>query len=101
MTARRVRFTATAQHHVRREKAWWVENRTHTEIFAIELEAALRIVARLPGAGTLYRESPVPNVRRVYLPKVACHLYYTFDEQEVVVRALWGARRGHGPTIGP
>src|SRR5437868_5557259 len=25
-----------------------------------------------------------------YLPKVGCHLYYTFDENEVIVRALWG-----------
>jgi plasmid stabilization system protein ParE len=98
---RRVRFTATAQQHVRREKTWWLENRTHTEIFAAELEAALRIVARLPGAGTLYPGSPIAGVRRVYLTKVACHLYYTFDDDEVVVRALWGARRGHGPTIKP
>ncbi len=90
---------ATAQHHVRREKAWWHKNRTHTEIFAAELEATLKIVARLPGAGTLYRESPIAGVRRIYLTKVACHLYYTFDEHEVVVRALWGARRDHGPTI--
>ena len=30
---RRIRFTATAQEHVRREKAWWLANRDHTDVF--------------------------------------------------------------------
>jgi len=98
---RQVRFTATAQEHVRREKGWWIEHRTQTEIFVDELEAALRIIARLPGAGAIYRESPTTGVRRVYLSKIACHLYYTFDEHQVLIRALWGARRGRGPTLKP
>ena len=101
MKPRQVRFTATAREHVRREKAWWIENRTHTQIFADELEAALRIIARLPGAGAIYRQSPTTGVRRVYLSKIACHLYYTFDEHQVLIRALWGARRGRGPTLKP
>ena len=52
MKQRRVRFTSTARSHVWREKLWWLENRTHTEIFAAEFEEALRILAVLPGAGT-------------------------------------------------
>jgi hypothetical protein len=86
---------------VRREKAWWLENRVHTDLFADELEAALRLVAVLPGAGTPYTEAAIAGVRRWYLPKVACHLYYTFDEHEVTVRALWGARRRREPHIRP
>jgi len=27
------------------------------------------------------------------------HLYYTFDDARVIVRALWGARRERGPRI--
>ena len=54
MTPRRVRFTTTAQEHVRRERAWWLENRTHIDIFATELEQALKILAVLPGTGTSY-----------------------------------------------
>jgi len=96
---RRVRFTATARHHIRREKSWWLENRTHTEIFASELEATLEIIARLPGAGGLYPEAGIPELRRLYLSKVACHVYYTFDGEEVIVRALWGARRERGPNL--
>jgi plasmid stabilization system protein ParE len=96
---RRIRFTATAQGHVRREMAWWVANRDHADVFAEELEQAIKIVAMLPGAGTPYAPSPVPGVRRVYLRRIAAHLYYTFDEGEVIIRALWGARREHGPRL--
>lgn len=99
MRERRVRFTATAQRHVRHEKQWWLENRIHTEIFGAEFEEALRIVALLPGAGTPYPQAGVHGLRRLYLPRVASHLYYTFDEKEVIVRALWGARRGRGPRL--
>lgn len=99
MKNRRVSFTFTAQQHVAREKAWWLENREHTEVFAEELEQALKIVAMLPGAGTVYARSPIPGVRRVYLRRVALHLYYTFDGSEVIVRALWGARRERGPQF--
>ena len=101
LNERHVRFTATAQRHVRREKAWWIEHRIHTEVFATELESALKIAALLPGADTPYLEMDVRDLRRLYLPKVACHIYYTFDEEEAVMRALWGARRGRGPQIKP
>ena len=57
------------------------------------------MLALLPGAGAPYTQAPVPGLRRWYLPKVDCHLYYTFDEHEVIVRALWGARRRRGPRI--
>ena len=97
MTQRLVRFTATAQRHVEREKDWWLEHRIHIEVFATELEAALRLLALLPGAGTPYTKLSVPGLRRWYLPRVGCHLYYTFDEHEVIVRA-WG---GCSPPPGP
>ena len=99
MKNRHVRFTETAQEHVQRDTAWWLANRDHTEVFAEELEQALKIIAVLPGAGTVYARSPVPGVRRVYLRRVDAHLYYTFDDDRVLVRALWGARRQHGPSL--
>ena len=79
MKTRRLRFTAAALEHVRRENAWWLANRDHVDVFTEELERALQIVSALPGAGTLYAQSPVPGVRRVYLRRGAAHLYYTFD----------------------
>jgi hypothetical protein len=86
---------------VRREKAWWLENRTYTEIFATELEYALKVLSVLPGAGTSYTQAGMVGLRRLYLQKIACHIYYTFDEHEVIVRALWGARRDKGPFLEP
>jgi hypothetical protein len=96
---RLVRFTGTAQELVRREKAWWLENRTHTDIFATELEQALKILAVLPAAGTVYPSAGIAGLRRIYLRKVACHIYYTFDDHQVIVRAFWGARREKGPLL--
>jgi len=101
LTPRRVRFTATARGHVRREKQWWLENRNHQAVFVTEFEQALRVVALLPGAGTSYPQAGVPGLRRIYVPKVACHFYYTFDDNHVIVRAFWGARRRRGPRLNP
>ena len=101
MRERRVRFTATAQRHVNREKAWWLENRAHRDLFAADIENALRILAFLPGIGTPYEQTGVVGLRRLYLRKIDCHLYYTFDKDEVIVRALWGARRRRPPHIEP
>jgi len=95
----RVRFTATARRHVDRERTWWLENRDYQALFSSELEAGLRILALLPGSGTPYRRTNVAGLRRLYLDKVASHLYYTFNDEEVVIRALWGARRERGPSL--
>jgi len=68
-------------------------------VFAEELDQALKIIAMLPGAGTLYAQSPIPGIRRVYLRRADVHLYDTFDGTRVIVRAVWGARRGRGPLL--
>ena len=99
MKVRRVRFTATAGRHVERERAWWAENRDYQDIFARELAAAIRLAALLPGTGNTYVGAGVEGLRRLYLEKLACHLYSTFTDDEVIVRALWGARRERGPRL--
>jgi plasmid stabilization system protein ParE len=99
LRGRRVRFTETAASHIDRERTWWLENRDHEDLFATELENAVQILALLPGAGTLYPDTAVTDLRRLYLRKLACHLYYTFDEDNVIVRAPWAARREHGPML--
>lgn len=99
MKERRVRFTATASQHIDRERTWWFKNRDHQELFAIELEDAVKILAILPGAGTPYVRTQWSGLRRFYLRRIACHVYYTFDDDEVIVRALWGARLERGPKI--
>lgn len=99
MTGRLVRFTETATSHVERERAWWVQNRDGQDLFTSELENAVQILALLPGAGTPYLHIGVADLRRLYLRKPTCHLYYTFDDDRVIIRALWGARREHGPVL--
>lgn len=79
MRERPVRFTVTAQRHIDRERRWWLENRDHREIFAAELEEAVKLLALLPGAGALYPDAGIADLRRLYLRKLTCHIYYTFD----------------------
>lgn len=99
MKERRVRFTATAGQHVENERSWWLKNRDHQALFATELESAEKILAILPGVGTPYVRTELIGLRRLYLRKIDCHIYYTFDGDDVIVRALWGARRKGGPKI--
>ena len=100
MTGRRVRFTATAREHVRLLKQWWRENSTRPEILSHDLSEAIRMLAVVPGIGQPYPDSPIAGVRRLYLERLMSHLYYTYDEREVVIRAVWHARRGSGPDFG-
>ena len=72
--------------------------RIHTEVFVTELEQALRVLALLPGAGTSYPQAGIAGLRRIYVRKVACHLCYTFDEHDVIVRAI-GCSPQRGPRL--
>jgi hypothetical protein len=64
------------------------------------MEEALELLSAFPGIGSPYRSSPIVGVRRFYLKRLTSHLYYTFDHRELVIRALWHARRGSGPEFG-
>lgn len=99
MIRRKVRSTATAQEHVRLFKRWWQENSARPEILHHDLEEAVRTLSLLPGIGSPFSSASIPGVRRLYLERLVSHLYYTFDDREVVIRALWHARRGSGPDL--
>ncbi len=100
MKRRRVRFTATAREQVRLADWWWRENSLRPQIFHDDLGKALDLLSRLPGIGSVYPEGPVSGLRRLYLERLRSHVYYTFDDREVVVRSLWHASRGSGPDFG-
>lgn len=100
MTRRWVRFTATARGHVRLLKQWWQANSVRPEILHDDLEQAIKILSAFPDIGSPYPSAPIAGVRRFYLERLTSHLYYTFDERELVIRALWHARRGSGPDFG-
>ena len=52
------------------------------------------------GPGNYRGEKSGLGMRRLYLERLMSHLYYTYDEREVVIRAVWHARRGTGPDFG-
>jgi plasmid stabilization system protein ParE len=100
VTRRKVRFTATAREHLRLIKQWWRENSARPEILDHDLDEAIKTLSVLPGIGSSYFSASIAGVRRIYLQRLTSHLYYTYDDREVVIRALWHARRGSGPDLG-
>jgi plasmid stabilization system protein ParE len=96
---RRVRFTEGARAHIAEEKLWWARNRDHMEVFREELHEVVALLRISPAVGTGYPRPAIPGVRRIYLRRLSSHLYYTFDDAEVIVRAFWHARRKKGPTL--
>ena len=81
-------------------RSWWIGNRDHVGLFADEIDGAIRLLSRLPGVGTVYDEAgSTGTLRRLFLRRLDSHLYYSFDDREVVVRALWGARKGQPPGL--
>jgi hypothetical protein len=97
---RKVRFTATAREHVKLLKQWWQENSGRPEILHHDLDEAIKLLSVVPAIGSLYPASPINGTRRFYLERLMSHLYFTYNEKELVIRALWHARRGSGPDFG-
>ena len=97
MKHRRVQFTATARRHVLRERDWWVTNREQAEAFTADLDRTINLIATLPGVSSSYLQ--VPGMRRIFVERIGLHVYFTFDDQTVIVRAVWGARRRRGPRL--
>lgn len=60
---------------------------------------AVAVLAIFPAAGTPYSQNEGAPLRRLYLRKIGCHIYYTFDDDEVLIRAVSGVRLEHGPPI--
>jgi plasmid stabilization system protein ParE len=94
---RRVQFTATARRHVLRERDWWITNREQAATFASDLDRTVNLIATLPGVSSNYTQ--VPGMRRVFVERIGVHVYFTFDDDSVTIRAVWGARRRRGPRL--
>lgn len=99
MRLRRVRFTEVARAQIAEHRRWWSENRDHVEIFGQELQEAVDLLRIAPAAGAGYPRPRTPDLHRVYLRRLSSHLYYTFHDEEVIVRAFWHAKRGTGPRF--
>ena len=97
MKHRRVPFTSTARRHVLRERDWWVTNREQVDAFTADLARTINLIATLPGVSSNYLQ--VPGMRRVFVERIGIHVYFTFDDDTVIVRAVWGARRRREPRL--
>jgi plasmid stabilization system protein ParE len=96
---RRVRLTETAREQLRAIRAWWKENATRPAILAKDIAEAFSLLAVLPSVGAPYEHSRIGDLRRLHLRKLSSHVYYTFDETEVIVHAIWHTSRKRQPPI--
>jgi plasmid stabilization system protein ParE len=95
-----VRTTPEAGAQIRAIDDWWRANRLAApDLFAAELAASFDMIGHAPYIGRLYRQSPVPNARRILLKETRFHVYYVPLADEVRVLAMWHARRGVGPPL--
>jgi plasmid stabilization system protein ParE len=95
-----VRTTPEADVQIRTIDDWWCKNRpAATNLFTDELAASFDIIGQTPNIGRMYRQSPVPDTRRVLLKGCRYHVYYAPGVNELRVLAVWHAQRGVGPPL--
>jgi plasmid stabilization system protein ParE len=95
----KVRVSHRAQREADRHDAWWRANRTGSpDLFIRELLQILEVLGSNPDVGVVYDAKRFSGpVRRVLMKKTERHVYYGRLGDEVIVLAVWGGRRGHGP----
>lgn len=74
------------------------------ELFEQEFEQILSRLGEMSARGplgTVWEVSRGTPIRRVLLRKTQQHVYYSIDEVNdiVIVRSVWGSRRGRGPKL--
>lgn len=95
-----VRITPEAEGQIQVIHDWWTASRSAAPgLFLTELTDALDIIADAPAIGRLYRQAPLPQVRRLLLKATRYHIYYAPLGNDVVVLAVWHAKRGAGPPL--
>ena len=97
-----VEVVAQAAEQAERIHAWWQRERLASpRLFRAEFAAALDALAITPELGVRYEPGPVPGLRRLFLARCRCHVYYAVDmsAQRVLVLAVWHSARGQGPEL--
>jgi hypothetical protein len=100
-----VKFTPTARQRARIITTWWRKHRPGAEhTFEHELEHVARKLAAMSGEsriGIVFRETRRNTIWRVLMPKSEQWIYYAVDVASdlVVIRSIWGARRGRDPKL--
>lgn len=76
-----------------------VNRPTAPDLFVVELERMLDVVALMPSLGTPARSERARDVRRVVLKRTSYHVYYRVRGQLLQVLAVWHAKRATGPGL--
>lgn len=98
----RVIVSAEASEQALAMDAWWREHRPKArDLFMREFMAVRELIAETPTLGTVYTDRSGKSARRVLMPRTKNHVYFEVDEEneQIVVLAVWGAPRGHGPWL--
>lgn len=101
----KVKLTPRALQRAQIIAAWLRKNRPGAEeVFEREFQhvaSKLTSMSSQGPLGTIHDVSHGQTIRRVLLPRTQQHLYYSIDEtaDAVIVRTIWGARRGRGPKL--
>jgi plasmid stabilization system protein ParE len=95
-----VRTTPEADAQIGIIDDWWRKNRQSApDLFLDELSKSFDVLGDAPRIGRAYRQSPVPDTRRLLLHGTRYHVYYVSGTDEVTVLAVWHAQRGLGPPL--
>ena len=97
----KLRVTPRALLEIGRMETWW---RTHrpdaADLFERELDAAVGRARDSPELGRVYTHTKeAVTIRRLLLPRTRNHVYYAVEGGDLVVLAVWGARKGEGPEL--
>ncbi len=97
----KLRLTPRALADAKRLKRWWTQHRTKApDLFEQELDDALKSILAMPTLGRVYEhEGRDVGLRRVLMQKTGHHVYYAVEADEIVVIAVWGARKERGPKL--
>jgi plasmid stabilization system protein ParE len=96
-----VRVSKRARREADRRDAWWRVNRLEAvDLFSRELADVIDRLAVEPNAGRLYEAARFDAaVRRVLMPRTETHVYSARVGEDVVILAVWSARRARGPRL--
>ena len=96
----KLRVTPRAQREIDRIDAWWRKNRPASpSLFIEETIKAIEQALAAPLLGKRYTGGKRADVLYVVMPRTQRNLYYVVEGDAVVVLAVWGARRHHGPRL--
>jgi len=93
-------ITERARRELVRVAGWWKANRKIAPyLFVEEFEATLELLAAMPASGTAAPSHRYPGLRRRILPRTRYFVYYTVDDDIVIVRSIWHGQRGKRPRL--